>query len=140
MPAVAPSGMNPGMALFAERNQIALLVCPTFGQMYLVMNLLHWTQHTVLLALLTQRMVRCVAVTDTLPCPAIPTAYSRVTVILLVAAAFLLGVFLTEPAVRKPWTAGYGYGASRQTAGFSHRSFSHKPTYPAAENRCTRLQ
>lgn len=71
-----------------------------------MMNFFSRGQLALGLALLTQRMLLYVAVTDALPGAAISTAYSRIAVVLLIAAGFLLGVFLTKAAVGKPWTAG----------------------------------
>ena len=55
---------------------------------------------------LAQRMLLDVPVADALPGAAIPTAYSRVTVVLLVAFGFHLGVLLAEPAIRQLGASG----------------------------------
>ena len=59
-----------------------------------------------LIALLTERVRLYIAVTDSFPCSPVPTVYSRVPAILLVAFVHKLRVFLTEPPVGKFWTAG----------------------------------
>ena len=70
------------------------------------------------------RMLLDVPVADALPGAAIPAAYSRVTVVLLVAFGFRLGVLLTEPAVRQLGTAGVRTG----TLGLcGHCSTSFRP-------------
>ncbi len=81
---------------------------PALCQRQLVVYLLHWPQHPLLLALLTERVLCSVAVTDTFPCPAIPTAYSRVAVVLLVAAVLLFFMLLTELSLCQLRTAGGG--------------------------------
>ena len=78
----------------------------SFREGQLVVDLFGGCQLSILLAQLTQWVGFCVAVTDALPCSAVPTAYSRVTVVLLVALGFLLCVFLTEPSVGQLGTAG----------------------------------
>ena len=64
----------------------------------------------MLQALLTQRMLRYIAVTNTFPNPAVSTAYSRVPVVLLVAAVLYLLVFLAEPSFRQPGASGVRTG------------------------------
>ena len=54
----------------------------------------------------TERVCLYIAVTDSFPRPPVPTAYSRVPAILLVASVHKLCMFLTEPPVRKFRTAG----------------------------------
>ena len=54
----------------------------------------------------TEQVCLYIAVTDSFPCSPVPTAYSRVPAILLVAFVHKLRVFLTEPPVGKFWTAG----------------------------------
>ena len=70
------------------------------------MHLFGGGQPAIPLAQLTQRMLLDVPVADALPGAAIPAAYSRVTVVLLVAFVFLFLMFLAEPTVRKIGTAG----------------------------------
>ena len=55
---------------------------------------------------LTQRVSRCVTVTDTLPCPSVPALCLRTAVIFFVAPGFESGVFLTKSAIRQIGTAG----------------------------------
>lgn len=51
-----------------------------------------------------------VPVTNALPGASVPTLCGRVSVVLLVAFGLQLLVFLAEPPVRKPGTAGVGTG------------------------------
>ena len=74
------------------------------------MDFLGSYQDTSGLAQFTHRMLLDIAVTNTLPRPSIPTAYSRVTVVLLVAFGFQLGVFLAEPAIRQLGASGVEQG------------------------------
>ena len=79
-----------------------------------------------LLALLTQRMRRNVSVAYPFPRSAVPTAYSRVTVVLLVAAGFLFLMLLTEPSIREIRAAWVGAGSLRSFR-HSFTSFGHLP-------------
>lgn len=75
-----------------------------------MMNFLYRTQNPMLQALLTQRMLKYIAVTNTFPSPAVSTAYSRVPVVLLVAAVLYFLVFLAEPSFRQPGASGVRTG------------------------------
>ena len=70
------------------------------------MNFLCGSHPAFLLALFAQRMHRDVAVAYPFPRSAVSAAYSRVTVVLLVAAGFQFFMLLTEPPVRQVGTAG----------------------------------
>ena len=80
IPAVAALRMNPRMAGLAQRHKVLLVMRPALCQWQPVVYLLHRPQQSFLLALLTERILCSVAVTDTLPRPAVPTAYSRIAV------------------------------------------------------------
>ena len=84
------------MAGLAQRHEVLLVMRPALCQWQLMVYFLHRPQQSFLLALLTERMLGCIAVTDTLPCPPIPTAYSRVAVVLPVAAVFLPRILLSQ--------------------------------------------
>jgi hypothetical protein len=60
----------------------------------------------LLLATLAQRMFRYVPVSDALPCPVIPFPHSRIAVIAFISSGFLLGMFITEPAIGQLRAAG----------------------------------
>lgn len=75
-----------------------------------MMNFLYRTQDPMLQTLLTQRVLRYIAITNTFPNPAVSTAYSLIPVVLLVAAVLHSLVFLAEPSFRQP-------GASRVRTG-----------------------
>lgn len=81
---------------------------PAFGQRFLMVYFLDRYKNPFLIALLTERVRLYIAVADSFPRPPVPTAYSRVPAILLVASVHKLCVFLTEPPVRKFRTAGVG--------------------------------
>ena len=74
-------------------------------QWELMMYLLHWTQQSLLLALLTEWVLGGVAVTDMFPFPSIFTAY---TVILLVASVLLLFMLLTKTPLGQLRASGKG--------------------------------
>lgn len=120
IPPVAPLRMNPCMAGLAQRHKVCLVMGTAFCQWQPVVYLLHRPQQSFLPALLTERVLCGVAVTDTLPRPPIPTAYSRVTVVLLVAAVLLLPMLLTEPSLCQLWTAGEGTRSLRFPWHLSH--------------------
>src|SRR5699024_11375631 len=94
-----------------EGNEVVPCVGSGFGQRLLVVDLLGGGQPAFLLAQLAQRVLLDVPVADALPGAAIPAAYSRVTVVLLVAFGLRLGVLLAEPAIRQLGTAGIRTGA-----------------------------
>lgn len=79
---------------------------PAFGQRFLMVYFLDRHKNSFPIALLTERVRLYIAVTDSFPCSPVPTVYSRVPAILLVAFVHKLRVFLTEPPVGKFWTAG----------------------------------
>ena len=108
MPPVTALRMNPCMARLAQRHKVSLVMRAALCQRQLVVYLLHRMQHALLVALLTERVLCGVAVTDSLPGTPIPTAYSRVTVVLLVAAVLLFLMLLTEPPVRQLRASGEG--------------------------------
>ena len=78
---------------------------PAFGQRFLMVYFLNRYKKPFLIALLTEWVRLYIAVTDSFPRPPVPTAYSRVPAILLVASVHKLCMFLTEPPVRKFRTA-----------------------------------
>lgn len=71
----------------------------TFCQRQLVMYFLNRNDDSLGIALLTERMRLCIGITNPLPRSAVPAVYSRVSVVLLVAAVIEFCVFLTEPVV-----------------------------------------
>ena len=96
------------MALLAKAHEVVLIVGAALRQRLDVVHLLGRGDSSFLLTHLTQRVLRYMAVADAFPRSAVPAAHSRVPVILLVTFVLLLLMFLTEPAVRKPRTAGVG--------------------------------
>jgi hypothetical protein len=70
------------------------------------MHFLNWYDHTLLITKLTKGMCHHVAVADTFPSPSIPTAYSRISVILLVALVLITLVLLTVPTLSEIRTTG----------------------------------
>ena len=79
---------------------------PAFGQGFLMVYFLNRHKNSFPVTQFTERMSLYIAVTDSFPCTSVPTAYSRVPAILLVASVHKLCMFLTEPPVRKFRTAG----------------------------------
>lgn len=70
------------------------------------MNFLDWCQPAFLEALLTQRVGRCVPVTDALPSPAVFAVDVRAALVLVVAVPVQLLMLRTEASVGEPWAAG----------------------------------
>ena len=71
-----------------------------------MMDLIHRHNDSVLIALFAERMRFHVTISNTFPGSAVPSAYSRITVVLLVAGILLLLMLLTVTAVgqfRTPW-------------------------------------
>ena len=67
-------------------------------QRQLVVYLFHRMQQPFPVTLLTEWVLCGVTVTDSFPGTPIPTAYSRVTVVLLVATVLLSPILVTEPS------------------------------------------
>ena len=114
--------MNPLMAGYAERHQIALVMRATIGERS---NMVHKRREDVsalLLAALAKRMPRQVSVTDTSPCATIP-------LVLIVAARepvimslhdFLVHLAVAAFSICKIRTARHAAGALR----FSRHHFT----------------
>lgn len=115
VPPVAALRVNPRMARLAECDEVSTVVRPTLRERQPVVYLLGLCIDPFLKAELTQRMSCCVAVTGALPSASIPTAYSRIAVVLLVAFVFLLLMFFTEalPILHKLRTTGVRAGVFR---------------------------
>ena len=96
------------MALLAKAHEVTVIVGAALRQRLDVVYLLGRGDPSLLLTYLTQWMLCNMPVSDAFPRSAVPAAHSRVPVVLLVAFVLLLLMFLTEPAVRKPGTAGVG--------------------------------
>ena len=122
------SGPRAGRGFWHGRTCTGQRDCPargfSFSQRLFVVDLFGGGQPAFLLTQLAQRVLLDVPVPDALPGAAIPTAYSRVTVVLLVAFGFRFGVLLAEPAIRQLGASGVRTGA----LGFCwHRSTSFRP-------------
>jgi hypothetical protein len=108
MPTITSLCMDSGMARLTQGDEIISCMCAAFRKRDAMVDLFRRNKQTFLLTQLAQRMLLHIAVSDTLPSTAITTAYSRVSVVLLVAFVLLLLMFRTKPAIRKLWTAGIG--------------------------------
>ena len=78
----------------------------TFRKRNFVVHLFGWHKQSAFQTLLTEWMCLDIAISDSFPSSAVPTAYSRVSVVLLVAFGFLFCVFLAEPSVRQLGATG----------------------------------
>lgn len=63
-----------------------------------MMDFIYLHNNSVLIALFTERMCFHIAVSDSFPSSAVPTAYSRITVVLLVAGILLFLMLFTVTA------------------------------------------
>ena len=63
--------MDLGVTGTTQSHQIATLMCSAFRNRQDVVNLLHRSQPTFLSTLLTQRVLRHIAVADTFPSPTV---------------------------------------------------------------------
>ena len=93
--------MDPRVAGFAQGDEVLSIMRSTIGQRDFMVDFLGRNQDTFGLAQLAHGMRLHIAVADSFPCASVPTAYSRVAVVLLIALGFQLGVFFTEPSVCK---------------------------------------
>ena len=108
MPPITTLCMDLAVTGLAEGYKVVPCMSSTLGQRCSVVYLLGGNEPALLLTHLAEGMLCCIAVADAFPCASVPTAYSRVSVILLVAFGFLLCVFLAEPAIRQLGTSGVG--------------------------------
>ena len=86
MPAISTLRMDLRVTRLAQRNQIAPIMCATFTQRQLVMNLLSRNQYPTGIALLTEGMLRSILVTNSLPCSAISALGILISAVLFVLA------------------------------------------------------
>jgi hypothetical protein len=107
------------MAGLAQGFQVLTVMSSALRQWKHVMNLLGWCINTLRKALFTKRMSSGIAVTDSLPGATVATLGGGISIIMFVAPGFLLGVLLTEAAVREIRTAWIRTGTLR----FSRHQF-----------------
>ena len=108
VPSITTRGMDSGMARFAKSNQIFSCVCTTFRKRDAMVDFLSRNKQTFLLAQLTQRMRRSIAVTDSLPCSAVLLVYVRTAFVFVVLPAGGRFMLLAVLPVREVGTAGVG--------------------------------
>ena len=123
MPAVTTLRMYTAVAALAQRDQVISRMRTALGKRYDMMHFLNRNYDPTLEALLTERMLLCIGSTDAAPSPSVPTAYSRIPVVLLVAGIFFFLVFLAEPSVCQVGTARMGTRSCR----FIWHSFTFFP-------------
>ena len=99
VPPVTTLRMDASMTAFAQRNEIVSVVRTALCKRQLVMDFLDWNDDAPAETLLTEGMGLNIAGTDPRPRSAVPTAYSRVTAILLVVFIRLFSVFLAVPVM-----------------------------------------
>lgn len=95
MPAISTFSVNSRMARSTQRDQIASLMRSSFSQRLNMMNLLHRNQLSFLVALLTEWMLRSIAVTNPLPCSAVTLLRVRVSAVAFILLVDEFFVFLT---------------------------------------------
>ena len=94
-----------------QSHEIALVMCPAFGERYDVVNFLCGSDSPGFLALFTQRMLGDVPVADTFPRSTVAFACSGVASVSFILLCVLLGMSRAEPSVRQLGTAGMTTGA-----------------------------
>lgn len=105
MPSVSSLSMDPAVAALAERDQVAVLICPTLRERHNVVDFLHRDETSFLEAELTEGMALDVSVADDLPVLPVPALRGlTVTPILFISCVHLLLVFLTVPTVSQAGT------------------------------------
>ena len=97
--------MDPGMARFAQGNQIVPSMGTAFRQRFLMVDLLRHHVPAMLQAHFTKRMASHVSIPDLLPGPAVPFLRCRTTFILFVLLVDDLLMLLTVPPIRQFRTA-----------------------------------
>ena len=109
--------MNPLMTRYAERHQIALVMCSTITERLDVMHKRREDVSALLFALLAERMPRQVSVAN-------PAPYAAIPLVLIVAARevvvmtlhnFLVDLTVTAFSIRKVRTACHAAGSFRFT-------------------------
>jgi len=91
VPPIVPSlRMYLRVTRLAQRNQIAPIVRATFTQRLLVVNLFRLHDNSTFKTRLTKWMLRCVLITDPLPCSAVSLLRSFIPAVLFIIAVDLL--------------------------------------------------
>ena len=106
MPSVTTLCMDLAVAGLAQGDEVVPCMGTTLREWDLVVYLFGVHQPTFLQAQLAQRMLAHIAVANALPGTAIPATGVGVAVVLFIALGFLLGVFLTEPALSQLGASG----------------------------------
>lgn len=106
VPAVTHLSGDARVAGFAQRHEVGLVMSAALREWTDVVNLLCFSEPATLEAFLTQRVCLDVTVPDAFPSSAVPTAASRIALVLLISLGLLFGVFLAETLVSQPGTAG----------------------------------
>ena len=86
MPTISTLSMDLRVTRLAQRDQIAPIMCATFTQRQLMMNLLGRNQYSMKITLLTEGMLRSILVTDPLPGSAIPAFGILISAVLFILA------------------------------------------------------
>lgn len=104
MPAITTLRMYTAVAALAQRDQIIPRMCTALRKRYDVMHLLDRHDNPTLETFLAERMLLHVGRSDSRPGSPVPTAYSRISVVLLVACVLLFLMFLAVPSVSQVGT------------------------------------
>jgi len=106
MPSVTSVSVDFSVTGLTQCNEIISCVCATLRERQDVMNFFCRCQPTFFLTKFTYRMHRHIAISYSFPSSAVSFTNFRGSVIGLIAFGFSLLMFLTEPSVSKPRTAG----------------------------------
>ncbi len=126
VPAVTTFCMDTSVTAFTKCNEIAAVMGAALGERKAMVDFLGRNQHTLFVALLTEWMLLDIAVTDALPRTTIPTAYSRVSVVLLVALVLLAFMLRAKPTICQVGAAGMGTGTLWFSWQLASPPFGHK--------------
>lgn len=102
-PSISILRMDSGVTGLTQSNQIATIMSSALRQWNLMMHFLCLHKNSLAVTNFTKRMFAYKFVSDTFPSSAVPTAYSRISVVLLVALVLFLLMLLTKPSVCQLW-------------------------------------
>ena len=117
--------MDLGVAGLTKAHEVVSCVSAAFGNRQNVVNFLYQSQPTFLETLFTQRMLCGVAVADAFPCSAVLAVDIGTALELVIFAAFLRAVLLTELSITEVGAAGMRAG-SEWSLWHSFTSFGQK--------------
>ena len=126
-PVVASLRMNLRVTRLTQRDQIAPIMCATFTQRKLMMNLFRRYDDPAFIAEFTERMLRSILIADPLPGTAISSLCVLIPSILLISTVDFLLMLRTVTSVCQVRTSGISARLLWFTWQFTHPQTSKKP-------------